>query len=154
MQFLNLLYKSMKVDSSLERLSAFLKRILQVCLYSDPGFATGAIYLLSQVVESRPETRRLIEDYSQQQQQQQAVKPAKEGEVTSEANSNAYDPLKREPLYSNASKSCCWELVALSSHYHPSVRVCAEKLMSGEKIAMETDPLVDHSVLAFLDKFT
>lgn len=156
MIFLNLLYKSIKIDSSIERIASFLKRLLQVCLYSEPGFATGAIYLLSQILSDRPETRVLIDEYSQQQiEDKKDTKPVKkEGEADTSAHSNVYDPLKREPLYSNASKSCCWELVALSSHYHPSVRVCVERLMNGEKIPMESDPIQDHSVSNFLDKFT
>jgi len=47
--FLNLLFKSVKVDPELGRVKAFLKRILQVCTSHAPPFVCGCLIMLSEV---------------------------------------------------------------------------------------------------------
>ena len=47
--FLNLLFKSMKKDVCERRVSAFIKRLLQVCSYQPPPFICAALILLSEV---------------------------------------------------------------------------------------------------------
>lgn len=47
--FLNLVYRSMKVDVSAKRLKAYAKRLLQVSLQSSPGFAAGSLLVLSEI---------------------------------------------------------------------------------------------------------
>lgn len=60
---------------------------------------------------------------------------------------------RREPLYCNADGACWWELVSLASHAHPSVAAMARTLMSGQPVLYDGDPLKDHGLTAFLDKF-
>mmetsp|Transcript_25238 Transcript_25238/g.68591 ORF Transcript_25238/g.68591 Transcript_25238/m.68591 type:complete len:769 (+) Transcript_25238:1389-3695(+) len=64
-----------------------------------------------------------------------------------------YDMQKREPLYAMAERACWWELLALAAHAHPSVAAMARTLMSGQPVVYDGDPMHDHSLVAFLDKF-
>lgn len=59
----------------------------------------------------------------------------------------------REPLYCGAERSCLWELSGLAAHLHPTVAAFARTLLSGSTIVYDGDPLKDHSLIAFLDKF-
>ena len=64
-----------------------------------------------------------------------------------------YDPKKREPLHAGAHNSLPWELVGLGLHFHPTVRTFSAELRAGNTIVYGGDPLADHSLLAFLDRF-
>lgn len=65
-----------------------------------------------------------------------------------------YDPCCRDPKHAGAERTSLWEAVGLSAHYHPSVCMFA-KTTCKEMKAIETtgDPLVDFSLIAFLDRF-
>ena len=69
------------------------------------------------------------------------------------ADLEKYDPNKREPLYAGAQHSLPWELVGLGVHFHPTVRTFSAELRAGKTIVYGGDPLADHSLLAFLDRF-
>ncbi len=47
--FLNLLFKSVKSDPEINRVKAFLKRILQICSAHSPPFICGCLFLISEV---------------------------------------------------------------------------------------------------------
>lgn len=47
--YLNLLFKAIKADTSLGRVMAFVKRLLQVMTLHQPPFICGAMYLLGEV---------------------------------------------------------------------------------------------------------
>jgi ribosome biogenesis protein MAK21 len=51
--FLNLLFKALKADISAKRVKAFAKRLLQAALQASPGFAAGALLVLSEVMVVR-----------------------------------------------------------------------------------------------------
>jgi len=53
--FLNLIYKALKIDPSAVRVKAFIKRLLQVCVYQSSQLICGLLYLLSELITSRPE---------------------------------------------------------------------------------------------------
>jgi ribosome biogenesis protein MAK21 len=59
----------------------------------------------------------------------------------------------REPSYAAAETSCCWELLILGSHLHPSVSAFARALLSGTHVAYDGDPLREFTLPVFLDKF-
>ena len=65
-----------------------------------------------------------------------------------------YDPLKREPKFSNADSTPLFELSVLSNHYHPTVKLWAEKLLRGELIEYAGDPLLDFGIANFLDRIS
>jgi ribosome biogenesis protein MAK21 len=65
----------------------------------------------------------------------------------------AYDPRKREPMHAGAETAPPWELCSLACHFHPTVQVFAGRLQQGQRIEYSGDPLVDQSLLAFLERF-
>ncbi|KAL8242754.1 hypothetical protein R6Q59_013056 [Mikania micrantha] len=52
--FIGLLLRAMKTDLNLKRVAAFAKRLLQVSLQQPPQYACACIFLLSEVLKSRP----------------------------------------------------------------------------------------------------
>lgn len=69
------------------------------------------------------------------------------------ASKEAYDLHKREPQFSNADRSCLWELTSLAAHVHPSVGAMARTLLAGQNVLYDGDPLRDLTLGAFLEKF-
>lgn len=72
---------------------------------------------------------------------------------SNDAAGEKYDPRKREPSHAGAQHSLPWELVGLGLHFHPTVRMFSAELQTGKTIVYGGDPLADHSLLAFLDRF-
>lgn len=139
--FFNLLYKAMKYDTSPERISAFIKRLLHSVLHLSSSIVCGSLFLLSEIVRCHPELRRDVD----------TVAASSSGTVVT------FDPTKREPraAYSGSSKTAStkdlWELSLLAHHFHPSVtRFVAS---SEGDIAYQGDPLKDFALQPFLDKF-
>ncbi|XP_077284267.1 nucleolar complex protein 1 isoform X2 [Arctopsyche grandis] len=64
-----------------------------------------------------------------------------------------YNPLNRNPAYCGAEYSVMCELLQLSEHYHPTVRLFAGKIMNRAFIQYNGDPLIDFSIARFLDRF-
>jgi ribosome biogenesis protein MAK21 len=134
--FFNLLYKAMKYDSSIERISAFIKRLLHSALHLSSSIVCGSLFLSSEIVRCHPELRRELD----------AAAPP--GAAT-------FDPTKREPraAFSGgaASTGDLWELSLLAHHFHPSVT----KFTAGSDggISYKGDPLKDFALQPFLDKF-
>lgn len=60
--FLNLLYKSLKADIMLRRVKAFVKRLLQVSAEQNASFACGALFLVSEVMKSKPGLKMLLQE--------------------------------------------------------------------------------------------
>jgi len=129
--YLNLLFKSLKADTNLGRIKAFVKRILQITSLQTPGFTCGMLFLLAELAASRPELRSLWSVSSQ---------------------SSEYDPRKRDPLFANAETSSLLELSQLLDHYHPTVQLYANNLLSHQANATKPD-LALHTVKHFLDRF-
>ncbi|OMJ17470.1 Ribosome biogenesis protein MAK21 [Smittium culicis] len=79
--------------------------------------------------------------------------PVNGDEKTNNKNfSDTYDPYKRDPLYSNASNSRCWETIIMLRHFHPTVAIQVAKLVNGERIEKSSN-LHIHSLTHFLDRF-
>lgn len=64
-----------------------------------------------------------------------------------------YSPLVRNPSFTGAENTVFAELRQLTQHFHPTVRLFSEKLMSGTIIQYSGDPLKDFSGARFLDRF-
>lgn len=124
----------MKHDTKIERVKAFVKRCLQILFYSSPAFTCGMLFLISELLKVKQELKAMV----------------LEREPEEKAD---YDPLKREPIFSNADKIAWWELVVLSKHFHPSVAKWASLILEGEHVEYNGDPLKDFSFTAFLDRF-
>jgi len=71
-------------------------------------------------------------------------------------NINKFDDSKRDPLYTFADDFPLHELTILNSHYHPTVQKFAKFILDNykkETISYEGDPLIDFSLINFLEKF-
>lgn len=138
--YLNLLYKSIKDDLNVERVLAFVKRIVQVCSsWLNIGSVCGMLFLLTQLEKAQPAIRTLLGS------ELEVVEPE-----------NSYDMNKRDPRFTNADKTALWEIIYFMNHFHPSVKLYAERLFNGADEGSE--PLVKpdlglHTLAHFLDKF-
>ena len=59
--FLNLVYRSLKVDPAVNRVKAFVKRLLQVCAVMPANFVCGALLVVSEVADAKPSIRALLQ---------------------------------------------------------------------------------------------
>jgi len=66
--FLSLLLRSLRNDDSIQRVAAFVRRLLQLCLTLTPSFACGALIILSDLIKKRPallQKNKVAEDIAQ-----------------------------------------------------------------------------------------
>ncbi|KAL1883859.1 hypothetical protein VTK73DRAFT_7647 [Phialemonium thermophilum] len=162
--YLNLLYRSLKNDISVRRVKAFVKRILQILNLHQPSFACGALFLIGELEILFPDLKTLLNEPEENDEDEEEVykdvveedneapQPASNNLSEAERRKQAYDGRKRDPEYSNADKSCLWELMPFLSHFHPSVCVFAANLLTREKTLPKPD-LANHTLIHFLDKF-
>lgn len=107
--YLNLLLRAIKNDIDLRRVKAFAKRMLQIVNLHQVPFACGILYVVSQVRLAFPDLGTLLEQAEDQCTDEPMVN---DGDTNSaRMASHLYDGRKRNPQYSNAHKSCLWEIV-------------------------------------------
>ena len=122
--YLNLLYRALRADLKVKRVKAFAKRLLQVVALHQPPFVCGVIYLLKELEGVFPNLQSFVDQPEEDESDDEEVfrDVGEDGEVdeparaisnqsTKATKSQSYDGRKREPEYSNADKSCLWELV-------------------------------------------
>ncbi|KAI9137198.1 CBF/Mak21 family-domain-containing protein, partial [Paraphysoderma sedebokerense] len=138
--YLNLLFKSIKSDVNFSRIQAFVKRIIQVASSEhNIGFAVGLLLVISEIAKSQPGLWSMVNQPEE-----------------NDDNMYPYDGFGRTPEYSNASKTCLWELLPLLQHFHPTIQHYARVLLSSQSIILpngDTDPLELYTLARFLDKF-
>ncbi|KAL1742994.1 CBF/Mak21 family-domain-containing protein [Schizophyllum fasciatum] len=135
--YLNLLFKSLKADTSAERVRAMVKRLAQLLAAGGNGateFVAGGLYLIGQLFDTVPGLRSMVTD----------PPPASATE--------AYDARKRDPLYAHASACPLYELVPLTHHYHPAIALHARQLLAGQPLTASAD-LSQNTLTHFLDRF-
>jgi ribosome biogenesis protein MAK21 len=135
-EFLKLLLQSLIYDTNLTRVAAIVKRLLQMSLSAEPPFTTCALIILSQVIRNKHKLWKMLEN---------PINKISE-----------YDASKRDPEYSNADQSILTELAILSKHYHPTVQKFTKFILENynkDTISYEGDPLIDFSLVNFLEKF-
>ncbi|KAL2257075.1 hypothetical protein VTK26DRAFT_693 [Humicola hyalothermophila] len=162
--YLNLLYRAIKNDVDVRRVKAFVKRLIQVLSMHQPSFACGILFLIAELQAIFPDLHTLLDqpednaddgeevykDVRDDDSQTGAI--AEGGSSSGAAPIIAYDGRKRDPIHSNAHRSCLWELLPFLSHYHPSVCVFARNLLTRQKTLPKPD-LANHTLMRFLDKF-
>ena len=181
--YLNLLFRALRADLSIKRVKAFAKRLLQVVMLHQASFTCGVIYLLREL-ES---TFASLSVYVDQPEEDESDEEEEFHDVPEEGASElparvlaikrgqrsklaAYDGRKREPEYSNAERSCLWEMVSKTGsnsefrvtnethqnpfllHYHPSVSLLANNVLTHQPINAKPD-LSSHTLIHFLDRF-
>jgi ribosome biogenesis protein MAK21 len=97
--FFNVLYRSMRVDTNVNRVYSFIKRILQVSLHQPSEIACASLFLINKIDELKSKDSGSLLTC--------LVSMSPDPEM--EANA-AYDMNKRDPGYANAETSCLWEL--------------------------------------------
>ena len=166
-QVLSLTLKAMRADVNIRRVSAFLKRLLQVSSEAGAPFCCGVLLLVSEVLQGRPslwgqirETETAFDDEEHYEDAPDddsdgggGSPPPQPSLPLSEAFKPAYDIGKREPAFCGAETACMWELSVLSNHVHPSVSAMAESLLAGSPVEYGGNPITDLSLGNFLSKF-
>ncbi|KAJ2825593.1 RNA-binding ribosome biosynthesis protein mak21, partial [Coemansia sp. 'formosensis'] len=139
--YLNVLYRALKADSNMPRVMAFIKRIMQVCLYNQAEFVSGALFLVSQILSLNPQIYTMLTQPEDD-----------DDDVKDEAARTKYDAQKRDPRYAQADASCMWEATLLTLHFHPSVTHSIKQIFDGEQVPAISN-LHNHSLTHFLDRF-
>ncbi|PVI05916.1 CBF-domain-containing protein [Periconia macrospinosa] len=159
--YLNLLYRSLKADTSIKRVQAFVKRLLQIIHMHEPPFICGVLYLINELIITFPSIKSMLstpenddsdsgEEHYEDVPDEESGAPVKE---RSGSKKTRYDSRKRDPAHADADLSCLWELLPLQAHYHPSVHVLASKLIQQQPIKEKPDPTI-YTLMNFLDKFS
>jgi ribosome biogenesis protein MAK21 len=152
--YLNLLFKSLKQDSNIQRVQAFVKRIVQICYnWLNIGSVAGMFYLLLELEKSVPQIKNLAintpvdykyeSDAEENGEESSEPKPKKELPV--------YDGRKRDPRFANADRTSIWEINEFLNHYHPTVQLYAESFLT-EQPQVKPD-LGLFTLSHFLDRF-
>ncbi|AOW04103.1 CBF/Mak21 family-domain-containing protein [Yarrowia lipolytica] len=165
--YLNLLFKSIKADTNVQRVQAFAKRMVQVALgWLKTGSVVGMVYLLGEVrkisggVEALSNVSTGLEEFTDVKEEEDDglmvnIDTSKKSVDSGESQTHkedSYDGKKRDPLFANANTTSLYELQFLLRHYHPSVTAYAENYVNrGESLAKPDLDL--HSLAHFLDKF-
>ena len=119
--YLNLLFRALKADTKVKRVKTFVKRLVQVAAtFHQPPFICGVLYLLNELCDSVPSGRSLLEEPEQLEDDEEEVfkDVPEEGEERAEDTTKEssvkrveYDGRRRDPLFTNADRTCLWELV-------------------------------------------
>ncbi|KAI9292343.1 CBF-domain-containing protein [Neoconidiobolus thromboides FSU 785] len=179
--YLNLLYKSLKQDTSIARVMSFVKRMFQVSMWHQPPFVNGLIYLtyklssIHKVINASIEQAEDTFEHNQSSEPKEDTKDIKDevrdlGESNEETkgkveatvpevkegnktiNSALYQGRYDDPKKSYAEYTCLWELGLLMNHFHPSVNHHINQLLKLEEI--KEQPLLHlHTLQHFLDIF-
>ena len=160
--YLNLLFKALKNDLNIRRVKAFVKRIVQVLGMHQPSFVCGVFYLIRELEKTFTGLSSLFDQPEDNESDGEEVfrdVPDEDDEeqpqptpVAAKKQSNGYDPRKRDPEHSNADKTCLWELLPYTSHFHPSVSVNAANLLEHQPMSGKPDMTI-HTLTHFLDRF-
>ena len=160
--YLNLLYKSLKADLNAKRVQAFVKRLLQVLTMHEPPFICGVLYLISELEGTFPSIRSMISEpeVNDEDEEERFFDVPEEGDNTDLPNGAKqasvtqirYDPRKRDPEHAHADRSCLWDLLPFLQHFHPSVSLFAESILSHKKMPPKPDP-THYTLMHFLDRF-
>ncbi|KAG0041155.1 hypothetical protein BGZ83_002235 [Gryganskiella cystojenkinii] len=164
--YLNLVFDALQADKSLPRIKAFVKRLVQSCAHHQPPFICGAFFLISRLMTSKkglasmintPEDNEEEENFKDAPEDGDEEKEEKEDDAenkkpeANKAHSTKYDGRKREPLYSNADKTCLWEMTPFLSHFHPTVSLYAAHILSLQPIEGKPE-FYQHALIHFLNR--
>ncbi|KAL9082372.1 MAG: hypothetical protein Q9159_006475 [Coniocarpon cinnabarinum] len=174
--YLNLLYRSLKDESSMARVKAFTKRLLQICTLQEPPFMVSVFYLVNELSKLFPSLRTMFDhreassDASDDEEfycdvpdddDADGHDDSKDGPLPGRSVHERvrphYDPRKRDPLHANADLACLWDVNPYVRHYHPSVSLFTRTMVPHSNDRTRTlpprpDP-ANHTLAHFLDRF-
>ena len=134
---LKLILMSLMFDNNNNRICSFIKRLLEMSLISEPQYIICNLLIISQVLRNKNKLWKMIE------REQTKINVF-------------YDTAKRDPQYAQGEHSFLNELYLLQKHYHPSVQRMSKFILQNynkEIISYDGDPLIDFSLINFLEKF-
>ena len=134
---LKLILLSLMFDNNNNRICSFIKRLLEMCLISEPPYIICILIIISQVMRNKNKLWKMME------REQKGVKLF-------------YDSIKRDPQFAQGEYSFLNELFLLEKHYHPSVQRMAKFIIENynkDIISYNGNPLLDFSLFNFLEKF-
>jgi len=141
-ELLKLLIQSIIVDTNIERIAAFLKRILQTCVLAEPPYITCILIIVSQVLRNKHKLWKIVE--------------GKKGKIDVDESGVMYDFNKRDPHFTQADNFLMHEIMVFTKHYHPTVQKWSKHILeyfNKQTIEYDGDPIIDFSLINFLDKF-
>ncbi|KOS46120.1 hypothetical protein ACN38_g2922 [Penicillium nordicum] len=160
--YLNLLFKSLKNDLNVRRVKAFVKRLVQVLGMHQPSFICGVFFMIRELEKTFTGLSSLVDQPEENDDDDEEVfrdvldeddeQPEPAPDVEAKKQNNVYDPRKRDPEHSNADRSCLWELLPFTTHFHPSVSLNATNLLEHNAMSGKPD-LTLHTLTHFLDRF-
>jgi len=157
--FLNLLYRSLKVDDSVPRVIAFVKRLLVRATQCSASITAGILMLVSELCKSQPAVTKFLFEAKHKKDNK---KPKNTIEKEDKHNDNdrystigGVDLLCREPLYATTEESVnLWEASLFGRHVHPSVRAFQNGLSKDpHRIDFSGDPTVEFKLLNCINRF-
>lgn len=157
-EFFSLLFKSIKADPEHERVLAFVRRLIQMSTLNEPSYTAACLLIISELIRCKDDLRFQL--YSLEQISSQRRPQNKKGKAAVDEDDDeerfydvdkeeedlpqvveenkpetkargSYDPLKREPKYAQAESTPIYELVHLTFHMHPTVKLWATNLVQG-----------------------
>ncbi|CAM9557389.1 unnamed protein product, partial [Chrysoparadoxa australica] len=164
---LNLMFKALKLDKDMMRVTAMLKRLLQAGVQGGAPLAAAVLFVTSEVMKKHQALRgRVFATDSAATLANGSGEGSESSPPPVAASSRnpahplhphrlGYDATKRDPRFAcGSSPSLLWEVALLSNHFHPSVQHFSRQLLTppGHGIRYKGDPLTDFSMMAFLDK--
>ncbi|XP_037090625.1 CCAAT/enhancer-binding protein zeta-like [Pollicipes pollicipes] len=144
--FLNLVYRSVRMDSCQPRARAFIKRLLQGCLHQTAALACSVLLLVSELFRRRPELAHVAG-------QATAAAWTADDHSDGEEARRRYAPLYREPRWCRAELAALHELAPLARHLHPTLALFAGQLIAGRQAQYSGNPLHDFQLMHFLNRF-
>ena len=90
------------------------------------------LYSFDQIVKSSSINNRNDDDDEEERfydVDKEIVAPTVASNIGKNGGSSLYDPLKREPKFSNAESCPLFELIQLTFHTHPTVKLWASNLL-------------------------
>eukprot|EP00347_Sterkiella_histriomuscorum_P015659 403356183 len=181
-EFFSLIFKSIKADTNIPRVLAFFRRMLHMCFINETGYTAATLLIISELIKLKDDIKfnlysfdfsrstkpshktvnvndsddeeRFYDIDKLQEQKQNNTKLVYAQQTGSNNNGAAYDATKREPKYANADQTPLFELLNLTAHTHPTIKMWADKLINGESIVYAGDPLLDFGLANFLDRIS
>lgn len=155
---LKLIVKSLAFDQNTTRVAAFLKRLLQMSMHADPSFTSCCLIIVSQLVRNRTKLWKMVDKNNLNSNNSNATKNSDEimKNESETKDTKEYDLSKRDPKFTNAEILPLSELSILASHYHPTVQKFSRFILENfnkDIIEYNGDPLIDFSLINFLEKF-
>jgi ribosome biogenesis protein MAK21 len=165
--FFHTLMLALKEDSNISRVRAFIKRLFQGCTISEPNYICACLLLLHELCKVHNslhtifssdipmDEEEVYEDIPDSDEETTEKKQPEENAHTDIHNTDSqFDPLKRDPKYARGENAHLGELTLLLSHYHPTVSKWAKAVINRDDIEYSSDPLLDFSLMNFLDRFS